>query len=709
MLSSIPRAIFDGHANLKELDFSNNVDLSSVDDVFRNFQMLDSLSLAYCGLSEITAKTFSNLMVKNLDVSYNSIDEVTLPKLGIANLESLNLRNNQIKVFPTAFFEGLDNLVNLDLTKNEIITVKAGQFSAMKKLKELTFEGNSGLTAIEKNAFAGLHLNTLLFDSCPLKELKNGTFDNLTVGYLSFYEMGELTGFEPGTFTNVVVDKLEFGDCPFTNNTLPQVENEHLTQFVFATCQLNNIPDNYFQKLPKVIRIIQDDNDFPLMKKNWYNGSSLIYIQSQFVNAEAFEEGFFEVANQLTGIVHNFNNFVDINDKTFVGASALLYNTFYNNSVYSVSPDAYNGKVNPAFRMYHDHDVKCENIPGVFRFFGNASNSAGSFNKREDNFIMCATSEGEHIKVPSATNLYTFPMKFPNIKSELTAMEESNIIADVKAKIMASGIDAKRIFSITIHALPETRRRNTAGIEVRTVIVGAGETQEVSAEEVTAIAAVTLTVDDKQVAQSDPLTAAPVPESGEADACDILNITCCSKEVSTDETKFYAYDTTSAESQCKLCDVVEGCRVYRDCECIACETTGWSEEGKPSGNRTVEDKYPNGTTYEKMEYHEGDLVCINLEQKAQSDGLDTKDKIIIGVCCSVGAVIIIICIVFFAMKTKAKRDKLGGMTPSEFVNGGAQSAEALDQGAEYEKGGKKGEKKKDEAMPDDGYVTPIVQ
>eukprot|EP00121_Abeoforma_whisleri_P003917 Awhi_evm1s3530 len=702
LLEALPTGIFDGQINLKEVDFSGNPDLRRVDNVFRDFPYLESLSLARCALNSITEDTFKNLTVETLDLSFNSIETVLISKLSISNLTSLDLRNNQIKVFPTEFFKELDSLSSLDLTKNEIITVKSEQFSALKALKYLSFEGNSGLTEIGLYAFSGLKLDVLLFDSCPLRYLNSGTFDGLEVDYLSFYEMGELTGFDPGTFTNVVIDKLEFGDCPFTNHSLPQVVNEHMTQYVFATCQINHIPSGYFRHIPNVIRIIQDVNDLPLMKKEWYEGSNLIYIQSQFVKAEAFEDGFFEVANQLTGIVHSYNNFREITENMFNGAGKLFYNTFYNNSIVSVHPKAYNGKVQDAHRFYYDHSVPCERMQGIFEYFGNASQSGGAYNKRTDNNIRCANAQGVHINVPRMTVLqpprYYYLLQYPKILNfdMKTESEKKKIYDDVKAKIIASGIKESRIRNVTIMAAnvpASTRRRDTTGIEVQIIIDGDEITKEVSAEELQALGQIAVTIDGEDIAQASALEQTD-PVTGATDPCTIDGVSCCSRKPSSPGT-FLEFNRTT--NQCEECPAMDGCRLYDGCECIACEEVGWTSEGFVRGNKTV----GNVTTF-----HEGNFTCVNLEQNTQTDGLDTKDKIIIGVCCSAGAIIICICIIFFAMKTRAKRDKLGGMTPTEFVNGGSQSTAEVAVVSDIPGGGTKNTKAK--SIPVDGYVTVIT-
>eukprot|EP00121_Abeoforma_whisleri_P015639 Awhi_evm2s14394 len=193
--------------------------------------------------------------------------------------------------------------------------------------------------------------------------------------------------------------KLEFDNCPFTGGSLPQIQNDYLTQFVFRSCSLSEIPSGYFKHTPNVIRVIQDDNDFPILKKDWYSGSNLIYIQSQFTNTVAVEERFFEEANQLTGLVANFNKFSTLTEKTYAFASTLLYFTLYNNSLSYVHPHAFGGKVSSSFRFSIVHTTPCEKMEGVFNYFANPSN-AGLFNRREDGNAICADSDGTHILRP---------------------------------------------------------------------------------------------------------------------------------------------------------------------------------------------------------------------------------------------------------------------------------------------------------------------
>lgn len=126
-LTSLTASVFDGAVNLQNIDLSHNQIKSLQPETFMNLRSLRELNLSF---NEIHNNTFDR----------NGVDWVDT----IESLRILNLSHNKIfyfDVMPYQAFSGLVNLETLNLKSNQI-TIDYGAFASNHNLKNLDFSYN---------------------------------------------------------------------------------------------------------------------------------------------------------------------------------------------------------------------------------------------------------------------------------------------------------------------------------------------------------------------------------------------------------------------------------------------------------------------------------------------------------------------------------------------------------------------------------------
>ena len=99
---------------------------------------------------------------------------------GLSNLETLNLRNNQMTRLPTDLFKGLSNLQNLNLMVNRLTSLPAGLFNGLSNLHTLNLSDNQ-LSSLPAGLFNGLsNLHTLDLSNNKLSSLPTNLFRGLS-------------------------------------------------------------------------------------------------------------------------------------------------------------------------------------------------------------------------------------------------------------------------------------------------------------------------------------------------------------------------------------------------------------------------------------------------------------------------------------------------------------------------------------------------
>ncbi|XP_062991522.1 toll-like receptor 3 isoform X2 [Elgaria multicarinata webbii] len=153
---------------------------------------IQNLSMSQVQLSQIFNSTFDGMDKTNLtilDLSSNSLSVIKNGALAcFANLENLNLMNNNITYLFSHSLYGLHSVISLNLGYSHIKKMDAA-FQWLKSLEYLTMDGNKFLE-ITPNTFKGLeNLKNLSLSQCNMTSMTNTTFSSLANSSLQFLNL----------------------------------------------------------------------------------------------------------------------------------------------------------------------------------------------------------------------------------------------------------------------------------------------------------------------------------------------------------------------------------------------------------------------------------------------------------------------------------------------------------------------------------------
>ncbi|XP_038052338.1 leucine-rich repeat extensin-like protein 5 [Patiria miniata] len=173
-----------------------------------------------------------------------------------SNLESMDLRNNQISHIQQGAFSGLRRVQILDLSGNRLTSLPDGIFKGLSSLTTLHLGGN-GMARMSQGAFSGLpSLSVLRLDNNNLREIQEEAFEPLE-RLLSLYLNGnQLTTLQSESFSGL----------------------SRLQTLSLASNQLQTFPD-ILPKLPDLVQLILNSNPLicdcrVLFLQQWLAGHS---------------------------------------------------------------------------------------------------------------------------------------------------------------------------------------------------------------------------------------------------------------------------------------------------------------------------------------------------------------------------------------------------------------------------------------------------
>uniref|UniRef100_A0A8C8K7Y6 LRRCT domain-containing protein n=1 Tax=Oncorhynchus tshawytscha TaxID=74940 RepID=A0A8C8K7Y6_ONCTS len=151
-LESIAPVLFEGLANLNELDVSNNAIAHLAPNVFHGLSSLRYLNLGRNSLQQLPPTLFHSLTQLQFLMLYNNkLERLEVGAFDeLANLLELKLHNNQIAYISPEVFWALGNLMTLTMSSNLLQGVPNESFYHLPKLTKLTIYKNPLLSLPDK-------------------------------------------------------------------------------------------------------------------------------------------------------------------------------------------------------------------------------------------------------------------------------------------------------------------------------------------------------------------------------------------------------------------------------------------------------------------------------------------------------------------------------------------------------------------------------
>ncbi|XP_044004102.1 uncharacterized protein LOC122849466 [Aphidius gifuensis] len=177
----LPKDIFTGLKNLKDLKLSINRIYYLESSTFNNLSNLQRLNISNNNLTKLPSDIFNGLKkLEVLNLSVNKLNYLQPDTFDdLSNLQKLNLSYNCLTTFSSDILNGLEKLIFLDLTSNKLNSIQPGTFNNLSNLKYFLINDNH-LTSLPKNIFTGLeNLQVLGLSNNRLNYLDSDTFGNL--------------------------------------------------------------------------------------------------------------------------------------------------------------------------------------------------------------------------------------------------------------------------------------------------------------------------------------------------------------------------------------------------------------------------------------------------------------------------------------------------------------------------------------------------
>ncbi|CAN2924702.1 NEAT domain-containing protein [Streptococcus dysgalactiae] len=153
VLSGIEEGTFETLTQLDQLDLSKNRMNALSNSVFKDLSRLTSLALSENQLDTIASHTLTPMTnLTFLDLSENKLAELPDGLDQLSQLETLNVRRNQLISVDKIDFAKLSKLANLDLSSNELTSLSQGIFAHNNKLIKINLFNNL-LTSLKETDF----------------------------------------------------------------------------------------------------------------------------------------------------------------------------------------------------------------------------------------------------------------------------------------------------------------------------------------------------------------------------------------------------------------------------------------------------------------------------------------------------------------------------------------------------------------------------
>ncbi|XP_052747050.1 leucine-rich repeat-containing G-protein coupled receptor 5 isoform X1 [Bicyclus anynana] len=288
--------------------------------------------------------------LQHLDLSQNEL--VSIPTKSFSyqrKLQELHLNHNKLSSVSNTTFQGLNSLTVLNLKHNFLEELTNGVFSTLPRLEELNL-GQNRIQRIEPRAFAGLSaLRILYLDDNQLSSVPTISFSLL--GSLAELHVG-LNAFSllpdnafAGLNRLAVLDLNGAGLSNISDNAFSGLPG--LRSLNFCGNRLGFVPTQQLSGLTRLEELNIGQNDFTALESNSFKGlKNLKFIDiSGAAQLETIEKGAFEDnINLETVVLTNNKKLSVIEDCSLLGLPKLRHVTLRDNAIVTLSESVFIGK-----------------------------------------------------------------------------------------------------------------------------------------------------------------------------------------------------------------------------------------------------------------------------------------------------------------------------------------------------------------------------
>ncbi|XP_061075588.1 leucine-rich repeats and immunoglobulin-like domains protein 2 [Conger conger] len=322
-LTAIP-FLGDVTYNITALSLIHNRVAELIPQQLQPYLSLESLDLSSNSISELTAAAFPPMQLKHLNLSNNKISHLEPGCLDNVShsLLVLRLNRNRITVLPQKGFR-LSQLHFLELKRNRIKVVESLTFKGLDSLRSLKLQRN-GLTKLMDGAFFGL-------SSMEELELEYNNLTEVSKGWL--YGLRGLRSLRIGhnAIASIRPDAWEF--C------------QRLEELDLSQNQLSRLEERAFSGLGVLEQLNLGQNTISHLGEGVF--SALTNLRSLDIRSNeiswAIEDsvGVFDGMKKLNTLVLQRNGIKSITRKAFEGLESLEHLDLSRNGIMSVHPEAF--------------------------------------------------------------------------------------------------------------------------------------------------------------------------------------------------------------------------------------------------------------------------------------------------------------------------------------------------------------------------------
>lgn len=185
-IPKIPNNAFRNMGSMKTLHLEQNAVSVIHEGGFNGLENLKDLNLSVNSIQQLSTNTFPLNRLQMLDLSHNDINIIKgSPFRDLNSLNALNMTSNAITQLDEQTFVGLGKLQALQLTNNHISNIQSNTFGALRSIVRMDLSANA-IQTLSGNIFGNqiLPLEKLFVQKNYIHTIQAHTFDS--VPYVNF-------------------------------------------------------------------------------------------------------------------------------------------------------------------------------------------------------------------------------------------------------------------------------------------------------------------------------------------------------------------------------------------------------------------------------------------------------------------------------------------------------------------------------------------